>query len=177
MRRRQLRHLSIQLNSCGHFFNATPSRASFRCLHIAILPFLGERETSSTNMTTTAMSGDAPTPTPPMPSPEYLGETMQGQIIYIMWTVTVISLAFVIGRCYTRLVIRSIFGADDWLMCFSMVRQMNPRATALIVNERVLLPLSGILLTDWGFARCASQYILRCFMLLLMLDWEDTLSM
>ena len=59
---------------------------------------------------------------PPLPTPEYLAESLAPTIRGVLWTSVVVPLVFVLLRCYARYMVRKVFALDDWFILLAMVR-------------------------------------------------------
>ena len=72
---------------------------------------------------------------PPM-TPEYIAYTNAPQIMAITGSFFAIALVVVLLRCYVRISMLKVFGIDDWIMVFSMVRLPGSLTLALHANSR-----------------------------------------
>lgn len=55
------------------------------------------------------------------PSPEYLAESQSESLKRILWIAAGLPTLFVLMRCYTRICLRRVFGADDYFMVAAVV--------------------------------------------------------
>ncbi|KAF2205511.1 hypothetical protein GQ43DRAFT_362224 [Delitschia confertaspora ATCC 74209] len=68
----------------------------------------------------TVLERQAP-PGPPVYPPEFLEFNNKNQILAITGTLFALALFVVLVRCYVRLAMLKVFGADDWIMVFAMI--------------------------------------------------------
>jgi hypothetical protein len=75
---------------------------------------------------------------PPL-TPEYIAYTNASQIMAITSTFFAIALLVVLLRCYVRITMLKVFGIDDWIMVFAMVRTLPYWTLAPTANVRFRL--------------------------------------
>lgn len=59
---------------------------------------------------------------PPGITPEFLMESRDGPTKAAIYFLFFLTMAFMLGRCYSRIFVVRKFGLDDWLACVTFVR-------------------------------------------------------
>ena len=78
------------------------------------------------------------------------------EIVSLMITFLVVTWISVTVRFYTRLWVRNVIGADDWLIIVAIVSPKSiPRIAAIsLFTKRMLNLTTGQLLSIWGICLC-----------------------
>ncbi|KAI9896841.1 hypothetical protein N3K66_007863 [Trichothecium roseum] len=87
--------------------------------------------------------------TGPPPTPEFLAETRQPAIRAVTWLSAALPTIIVLVRCYTRVVVRKVFGVDDWLIVLAVLLLLSYAAVLeASVEQGFGLHLAAVLRRD-----------------------------